>query len=70
MIQGVSRICLFQVITPNYSNKILLAVACLFITNSSEIQSIKSVIKFRKILIKLLLEKSFYLVEEFMTADS
>jgi hypothetical protein len=37
---------------------------------SSEIISIKSTTRFKKILTKCLLEKSFYSVEEFMTANS
>jgi hypothetical protein len=36
----------------------------------SEIKSVKSIIKFKKILSNFLLEKNFYLVEEFMTVDS
>jgi hypothetical protein len=36
----------------------------------SEIRSVKSIIKFKKILRNFLLEKSFYSVEEFMTVDS
>jgi hypothetical protein len=35
----------------------------------SEIKSVKSIIKLKKILSNLLLEKSFYSVEEFMTVD-
>jgi hypothetical protein len=36
----------------------------------SEIKSVKSIIKFKKIFRNFLLEKSFYSVEEFMTVDS
>jgi hypothetical protein len=36
----------------------------------SEIKSVNSIIKFKKILRNFLLEKSFYSVEEFMTVDS
>jgi hypothetical protein len=36
----------------------------------SEIKSVKSIIKFKKVLRNFLLEKSFYSVEEFMTVDS
>jgi hypothetical protein len=35
-----------------------------------EIKSVKSIIKFKKILRNFLLEKSFYSVEELMTVDS
>jgi hypothetical protein len=35
----------------------------------SEIKSVKSIMKFKKILRNFLLERSFYLVEEFMTVD-
>ena len=36
----------------------------------SEIKSVKSIIKFKKVLRNFLLEKSFHSVEEFMTVDS
>jgi hypothetical protein len=36
----------------------------------SEIKSVKSIIKFKKILSNFLLEKTYYLVEEYMTAYS
>jgi hypothetical protein len=36
----------------------------------SEIKSVKSIIKFKKILSNFLREKSFYSAEEFMTAGS
>jgi hypothetical protein len=35
----------------------------------SEIKSVQSIRKFKKLLSSFLLEKSFYLVEEFMMAD-
>jgi hypothetical protein len=35
----------------------------------NKIKSVKSIIKFKKILSNFLLEKSIYLVEEFMTVD-
>jgi hypothetical protein len=36
----------------------------------SKIKSVKSIIKFKKMLRNFLLEKGFYSVEEFMTVDS
>jgi hypothetical protein len=59
-----------QATTPNYSNRVLLTMVCLFITNYLAKLSVKSIKKFKKILRNFLLEKSFYSVEEFMTADS
>jgi hypothetical protein len=59
-----------QYTTPNYSNRVLLTTVCLFITNYLAKLSVKTIIKFKKILRNLLLEKSFYSVEEFMTVDS
>jgi hypothetical protein len=33
VIQGISQIYLFQVITPNYLNRVSLTTACLYKTN-------------------------------------
>jgi hypothetical protein len=70
MIQGVSPIYSLQTKTPKYLNSVLIAMVCLFITNYLVKLSVKSVIKFKKILSNFLLGKSFYSVEEFMTVDS
>jgi len=54
----------------NYWNRVLLNSGVLiYYKLSHEIKSVKCVMKFKKILIGFLLEKSFYSVEPFMTVD-
>jgi len=70
MKQEISQLYLLQVITPNNLNKVSLTLACLFITTYiMKLKVLMCIMKFKKILINFLLEKSFYSVQEFMTID-
>jgi hypothetical protein len=61
---------ILQIIYPNYLNKVSLTLACLFITTYlMKLRVLMCIMKFKKIFINFLIEKSFHSVQEFMTTE-
>jgi hypothetical protein len=56
--------------TKQFERSIAYNGVLIYIKLPSESKSVRSIIKFKKILSNFLLEKSFYSVEEFMTVES
>ena len=69
MIQEIRQIY-YKSYNPNYLNKVSLTLACLFTTTYlMKLRVLMCIMKFKKILMNFLIEKSFHSVQEFMTTE-